>query len=138
MNQKLKTVFKVLGLALVAGACLLAMLPVKATEFPHTRAFDTQTTALLSAPLITTNKTGSGFFVENAIYHTFHTVNSGTNSIYVGIDRSLDGSNWVAVGTNTVAASGVGETTMTGKWSWVRARWYGTNSTTTVNYLGGR
>lgn len=82
--------------------------------------------------------------IEFGLYHTFQVAitSSDTNVLaHVAIDRSLDGVHWTVVGTNANAAatsSGSGEQTMTGKWTWVRYRAYGSNVVGTVYYLGGR
>jgi hypothetical protein len=87
------------------------------------------------------------FFTNNisfGLYHTFHVLvsDSNTNVIArVGIDRSLDGINWIVVGTNSNTAlvtNGFGEQTMIGKWQWARYRCYGSNVTGNIFYMGGR
>lgn len=84
-----------------------------------------------------TNKVGTGTNVEGVLYHTFQAINSGASNIQFAIDRSLDGTNWVVVSTTAVATVSTADTTMTGKFSWVRAREIGTNSAMVIQYLGG-
>lgn len=64
-----------------------------------------------------------------SIYHTFDfslaSVNTnaiGTNTLTMAIDRTLDGTNWYIITTNTYSAYGVNETNFTGKWGAYRFR----------------
>lgn len=118
------------------GLLVLVAVGVLATSFPPSTTVDTVNVTVSTGYV--TNLTGNSVFIESPLYHTFQAVNSGTNSVSVAIDRSLDGSNWIGVTTNVLAASGTAETTMTGKWSYFRVRYTGTNSPVTVTYLGGR
>jgi len=134
MNAKRLTILTVaVGLALLAFKLF-------ASNFPLNEAFNTQTTTALTASgTTTTNSVGTGFWTEANLYHTFEAICTGSAAQQIAIDRSLDGSNWIVVSTNAVAATtGITEVTMTGKWSYMRVRQIGTNSALSVLYLGGR
>lgn len=124
----------------VATITLIAVVCARATTFPLANRGDTVNVTLLTASgTTTTNVVGTSYFVEKPSYHTIHILNTGGSSQGCAIDRALDssGTNWIVVSTNVVAAGGVGEVTMTGHWSYVRARQLGTNDSMTVFYLGG-
>jgi hypothetical protein len=128
---------KILNLAVAIGILIGFSLEARATEFPLPKLTVTQSTNLLTT---STNATGAAVNVENNTYHTFHII-STTNGAGVLLDRSLDASNWVTFSTNVPAVSNnpfTTEVTMTGKWSYVRARTVWTNGTYTINYLGGK
>ena len=71
-----------------------------------------------------------------SLYHTYQV--GGTNAVWFAVDRSLDRTNWYLGTTNAVAAGGVGEATVTGKYQYFRVRIQGTNVGATINYMGGR
>ncbi len=136
MNMK-----SLLTLAVLALAAAIT----NATDFPLATAFRTQADAILYAtPLVSTNAlnssntNGSAYYIEPNLYHTVQFNTTCTNSTSVILDRSLNSTHWVPFYTNTVTATGTNDTTFTGKWQAVRARFTGTNSTSTVLYLGGR
>lgn len=126
------------AIGMVLSLLLLSSAKGNATSFPLAHSNDTVTGTILSA---TTNATGSGFYAEMPLHHTFFIV-APTNVATVILDRSLNNTNWVPFSTNslTTEAATVTEILATGKWSYFRARVSGmTNSgTITVNYLGGR
>jgi hypothetical protein len=86
----------------------------------------------------TTNATSITNRVDGNLYHTFHIYNTGTNSMQYVIDKSLDGTNFVAGATNTVGAGVNAEGTITGKEAFFRVRTFATNATGAIYYLGGR
>lgn len=110
-----------------------------ASDFPQAWANRTESFTLLSA---TTNQTGDAKLVEFCTQHTVQIINTTirTNTVY--LDRSLDGSNWVAWYTNEFTTTGtVAEATCTGKWSFMRGRvdtLTGTSCAITFRYLGGK
>ncbi len=108
----------------------------RAAELPLAQAFNTQSNLLYSA---TTNATGSSLEIELNVYHTFQIQNTTlrTNTCY--LDRSLDGSVWIPFYTNVFTVVAQVDTTLTGKWKYVRGRLdtlTGTNCAVTFLYLG--
>jgi hypothetical protein len=85
-----------------------------------------------------TNATSITNRVDGNLYHTFHVYNTGTNAIQYVIDKSLDGTNFVAGATNAVAASSNSESSIVGKEAFFRVRTFATNTTGSIFYLGGR
>lgn len=130
-----KILFSVLIIA--AAVSLYVFHQAKASSFPTGTRGDTINATLLSCSAGVTNKVGAEQFVEGVYMHTIQANNTGTNPQQYIIDRSLDSVNWIVLGTNAVAAGGTDETNFTGKFSYVRARQRGTNSSMTVLYLGG-
>lgn len=131
---------KILSLAvLAAGFGLwmhwLASTPARAASFTPGMALSTINTTIASVGASATNSTNA-INVEGQIYHTFHVVSLTTTAELVNLDRSLDNVNWVPFFTNAVSNTTT-EFTMTGKWSWFRARILSTNGQVSVNYLGG-
>jgi len=129
-----------LGLAVLTAVALLHR--AQGTDFPLAQEAGTVNATVLQA---STNVTGTGVFLEKSTYHTFWVVNGltnnsvgPTNTVYLG--RSLDNVNWVEWSTNSFTNANFAEVTLTGKWSWFRARVAGatTNVNVTVTYLGGR
>lgn len=72
--------------------------------------------------------------------HTFtgNYVASGTNSTTVTLQRTIEGTTWIPVATNTFTASGNFEYTATGKWTAYRAIVVSlsTNSILSLDYAG--
>jgi hypothetical protein len=128
---------KKLTFAILAAIVAIALV-ARATIFNPSNLYSTTNVAIMTAPASYTNYTGSAFFLEADLYHTFQAYNSGASNEAFAIDRSLDGINWVVVGTNLCSSSNVVDTTTTvGHWSYFRCRQIGTNSAITVTYLGG-
>jgi len=78
--------------------------------------------------------------VSASIYHTFHFVYvaTGTNTTSIVTERTIDGSNWVPVITNTLSSTGNSEAQYTGKWVTYRFRatFQNTNAPTlTIPYV---
>lgn len=128
-----------LGLAVATAFIVIQFLAWRgnATDFPAAQHDNTQTETLVAPTLLQTNLAGSNFFIEKNTYHAIQVINTGTNAAHVGIDRSLDGSHWTVGWTQIVAAASTGDTNVVGKWSYIRARCYSTNTPLTVLYLGG-
>jgi len=75
-----------------------------------------------------------------SVYHTFHFVYTatGTNTTSIVTERTIDGSNWIPVVTNTFTATGTAEAQYTGKWVTYRFRatFQNTNAPTlTIPYM---
>lgn len=124
-------------LLLFIGAVALFAPKSHATDFPTAQHDNTQNETLVAPTLLQTNLAGGTFSIEKNTYHALQVVNTGTNTAYVGIDRSLDGSHWVVGWTQIVSAASSGDTNVVGKWAYLRARCYSTNTPLTVLYLGG-
>lgn len=93
---------------------------------------------LLTVSTLTTNSATNTINISTNTYHVIN-INSATNDgLTVTLDRSIDGTNWVPFLTNEVSAIGTTETTMTGKWAYIRARCIRTNGTHSITYYGGR
>lgn len=89
----------------------------------------------VTAAVTYTNKQNSAM----SRYHTFQffctQTGQGTNTVY--LDRTIDGSNWIPVVTNTFTASGVYELNNEGKWAqyqW-RVTSGATNATLVATYM---
>ena len=54
-------------------------------------------------------------FSVNHTFQFFYTA-TGTNTSTIAIDKTIDGANWIVVGTNTLVATTNFEVTATGKW----------------------
>lgn len=90
-----------------------------------------------------TNSVTDAWTVDMSLYHTFHfyVTSTNLNGFQYVIDKSLNGTNWVAGATNSIgsaAAGGVAEATITGKEYQFRIRTFSTNATVEIDYLGGR
>ena len=109
-----------------------------ATSFPTGMRADTINSTILTASgTTTTNKVGTGLYVEGVLNHSFQCVNSGAAAQQFIIDWSLDNTNFVPISTNAVAATSTAGITSIGKYAYVRARQLGTNDAMAVIYLGG-
>lgn len=131
--------YAISGLCIALGLAIIAFLsnPASATNFPQAIRGNTINALLISASgTTTTNTVGSSTNVEGVLYHSFQAIN-GSVAQQFAIDWSLDNTNFVPDSTNAVAASGTAGVTKTGKWSYIRIRQIGTNSTLSVYYLGG-
>lgn len=134
----MKNILGFLWIAFLLLAGLFVATRGRSTPFSAATVRDTIPATILTASgTTTTNKVGSSLYVEGVLYHTFHGINGGSTLQQFAVDRSLDNTNWVVVSTNALLASGTTEVTMTGKFSFVRARQIGTNAAMNVLYLGG-
>lgn len=135
--NKTDKIMVIIAAGVVMSTLIFLGYNLKATSFPAGMRSDTINATLLSCSAGVTNKVGLDFNVEGVYMHTIQANNTGTNPQQYIIDRSLDSVNWIVLGTNAVAAGGADETNFTGKFSYVRARQRGTNSSMSVLYLGG-
>ncbi len=116
----------------------------KSAIFPPQVGFNTYYSNLLSFATnsLTTNAVTVTNFVEMNLYHTLQyglTTNGVTNSVTFIADTSLDSTNWVHQGTNSIAATGGTDyLTVVGKWRFIRVRAGNTGGAGSVQYLGGR
>ena len=127
-------------LGLILTATFAFVLSQRATQFPQTQSEWTINITLLSTSMDTNGvatKTNSGQFIESDIYHTVQSTVIASNTAAAFVDVSLDNANWIPVFTNSTS-SGTNTTSLTwiGKWSWIRSRFTGTNSSGTIIYLG--
>lgn len=102
-----------------------------------TQAFDTVSTNYTFSTF--TNATHgqlANWTASHAVYHTVQFYPTGACSFTV--DRTIDGTNWVAGTSNAVAAASITEVTLTGKYNQLRVRVQGTNVGGGFSYLGGR
>lgn len=79
-------------------------------------------------------------YTYRPIYHTIqcYSTTVGSNTVYVSIDRSIDGANWFTVTNNAnISTNGIYEYTAVGKWTWHRLRFNlaGTNGTAGYNIM---
>lgn len=117
-------------------AALLAAISIRARDYPLNELRSTTSVTILS---VTTAATGSALDVEHVTHHTFQIITVCTNDAITTLDRSLNGSAWTPFFTNAPSATSTNDTTIIGKWVYVRARFddaADTNSTVTVLYLG--
>ncbi len=124
-----------ISLSIAAVLVCFGLVKAWATDVPPEQIYNNTTNLLYSA---TTNASGSALKVDWNLYHTFQIQNTTvrTNTCY--LDRSLDG-NWVPFYTNTFTTTGTVDTTLVGKWQFVRGRVdtiTGTNCAVTFLYLG--
>lgn len=133
----MKTVSTIILATLAVCAFVFAL---RANQFPPAQAESTVNLTLLSTSMDTNgiaNATGTAQFIESVRFHTIQANIIASNTATAFIDFSLDATNWIPVWTNAVTSgTNGGSVTFTGKWSWIRSRFTGTNSSATVLYLG--
>jgi hypothetical protein len=99
-----------------------------------------QTYILLSASTQTTNS--AALNVSTNLYHTVHTASVATNitnGAIIIVQRSLDGTNWLASTAAAVTTTNVAEISMVGKWTYLRVVVSNyTDGAFTARYIGGR
>ena len=135
--MKLRNLVALLLILLLAVLCLAPR--TSAEDFPPAVALMTDNQTNTFSSFGAAYSSAATNTISFSSYHTFQTVLSSTNAATIGLDRSLNGHHWIAVGTNSFTSpGGTGEQTMTGKWNYSRVRIYGSNVTATVYYLGAR
>ena len=96
--------------------------------------FTNTTTVTFTNSQIATNAQDTG----RSIYHTFQLfcTSTATNAVTANLDKTIDGSNWIPVSTNTVTTNGIVEYSVVGKWAQYRWRVTATTNATVVeNYM---
>ena len=130
---------------LAIAATLITVLVVRAQLVDKgnssAMAFGADYSTILVCTNLATNQVSSAVEVDLNLYHAVHFYcSTNLNGALMAIDHSLDTTNWISGGTNTVSANtgNVWATNFTGKYGYIRVRMIGTNIVGAVNYLGGR
>ena len=132
MNFVKNLISLALFLSLVLPA---AAAPYWSSPTPNVSVFTNSISLTFTNSQTVTNIQGT----KESVNHTFHifAATSGSNVITANLDRTLDGSNWIPVSTNTISTNGYAEIIAPGKWAQYRWRVTAltTNAALTENYF---
>jgi hypothetical protein len=132
------------NLLIIAAIALSWVSVATATDIPAGVINNTLSSNLVTCVHATavTNPTSTAFWVELANYHTIVSTvatNGLTNAVVVVVSGSLDNTNWVTLGTNSIAATGgTAYAGLTGKFKYIKAAVTSQKGTVSVDYLGGK
>ena len=116
----------------------LAGLTARAGNLTSGDAFFTVDNTILLNGVGETNVLRGTNYIGDSLYHTWYLQSTNLNGNTCAIAFSGDKTNWISWGTIGIATGGTGTTNFTGKESWVRYTFTGTNALGALTYLGGR